>query len=393
MAKSITQRTLAGFTDAKVNAHYFEDLVNQLKNKPENFINKVSKTNYWKKDGNGDMKFDAIVGNPPYQMMATGEANGSDPIYHLFIDAACSLGEKVAFIHPARFLFKAGKTPKDWNEKMLNDEHYKVSQYWADSTDVFPTVDIKGGVAVTYWDKNKIFGKIGVFIAHESLKTALAKVLNKGKFETLTDSIYPQNKYEFSILYTDYPHYKNIIGSAGTDKRLRPNAFDKLDVFTEVKKDGDIAIHGLIKNKRVIRFINRKYIENSENLEKYKVLVPKANGSGAIGEVLSTPMVGEPMVGYTGSFIGIGAFDTMEEVENCMKYIKTKFARAMLGTLKVTQDNPRETWANVPLQDFTANSDIDWSKSIADIDRQLYAKYGLSEEEIAFIEKMIKTKE
>ena len=393
MAKKIAQRTLAGFTGAKVNAHYFEDLVNQLKNKPENFINKVSKVNYWKKDGNGDMKFDAIVGNPPYQIMASGDANGSDPIYHLFIDAACALGEKVSFIHPARFLFNAGKTPKDWNEKMLNDEHYKVIQYWANSADVFPTVDIKGGVAVTYWDKNKCFGKIGVYVAHEPLRTALEKVLDKGGFKTLTDSIYPQNKYEFSTLYSDYSHYKKIIGSDGADKRLRPNAFDKLDVFTEAKKDGDIAIHGLIKNKRVIRFINRKYIEDSENLEKYKVLVPKANGSGAIGEVLSTPMVGEPMVGYTGSFIGIGSFETKEEAENCMKYIKTKFARAMLGTLKVTQDNPRETWQNVPLQDFTATSDIDWSKTIPEIDKQLYSKYKLSAEEIDFIEKNVRAME
>ena len=126
------------------------------------------------------------------------------------------------------------------------------------------------------------------------------------------------------------------------------------------------------------------------NLDKYKVLVPKANGSGAIGEVLSTPMVGEPMVGYTGSFIGIGAFETQVESENCMKYIKTKFARAMLGTLKVTQDNPRETWLNVPLQDFTTNSDIDWSKSIPEIDKQLYKKYDLSPEEISFIESKVR---
>lgn len=390
MAKKIAQRTLAGFTGTKVNAHYFEDLVNQLKNKPENFISKVSKTNYWKKDGNEDMKFDAIVGNPPYQIMATGDANGSDPIYHLFIDAACKLGEKVSFIHPARFLFNAGKTPKDWNEKMLNDEHYKVVQYWANSGDVFPTADIKGGVAVTYWDKNKTFEKIGTFVAHEPLRTALEKVLAIKGFKSLTDSIYPQNKYEFSTLYKDYPHYKNIIGSDGADKRLRPNAFDKLDVFTENQSKGEIPIHGLIKNKRVIRFINSKYIEASENLDKYKVLVPKANGSGAIGEVLSTPMVGEPMVGYTGSFIGIGAFETQEEAENCMKYIKTKFARAMLGTLKVTQDNPRETWLNVPLQDFTTNSDIDWSKSVSEIDKQLYKKYGLSADEVEFIESKVR---
>lgn len=122
-----------------------------------------------------DMKFDAIVGNPPYQIMATGNANGSDPIYHLFIDAACKLGEKVSFIHPARFLFNAGKTPKDWNEKMINDEHYKVVQYWANSGDVFPTVDIKGGVAVTYWDKNKTFEKIGTFVAHETSSNCFGK--------------------------------------------------------------------------------------------------------------------------------------------------------------------------------------------------------------------------
>lgn len=397
MAKRIAQRTLAGFTGTKVNAHYFEDLVNQLKNKPENFISKVSKKSYWLRHSErseesmeDNMKFDAIVGNPPYQIMATGEANGSDPIYHLFIDAACKLGEKVSFIHPARFLFNAGKTPKDWNEKMLNDEHYKVVQYWANSGDVFPTVDIKGGVAVTYWDKNKTFEKIGTFVAHEPLRTALEKVLAIKGFKSLTDSIYPQNKYEFSTLYKDYPHYKNIIGSDGADKRLRPNAFDKLDVFKENQSKGEISIHGLIRNKRVIRFINSKYIEASENLDKYKVLVPKANGSGAIGEVLSTPMVGEPMVGYTGSFIGIGAFETQVEAENCMKYIKTKFARAMLGTLKVTQDNPRETWLNVPLQDFTTNSDIDWSKSVLEIDKQLYKKYGLSAEEISFIESKVR---
>ena len=79
-----------------------------------------------------------------------------------------------------------------------------------------------------------------------------------------------------------------------------------------------------------------------------------------------------------------------DETENFMKYIKRKFARAMLGTLKVTQDNPRETWLNVPLQDFTTNSDIDWSKSVSEIDKQLYKKYGLSEDEIKFIESKVK---
>lgn len=395
MAKKIAQRTLAGFTGTKVNAHYFEDLVNQLKNKPENFISKVSKTNYWKKDGNGDMKFDAIVGNPPYQIMATGEANGSDPIYHLFIDAACKLGEKVSFIHPARFLFNAGKTPKDWNEKMLNDEHYKVVQYWANSGDVFPTVDIKGGVAVTYWDKNKVFEKIGTFTSYPELNGIKKKAAPTEEINSLMSIMYNQTNFDLDVLLKEHPDYIKGIGSEGKDRRLEKNIFDKIPLFTEEKSnEDDIKILGVIKNKRCYRFIPRKYLDIShENLMKYKVLVPRSNGSGAIGEVLSTPILGEPILGYTRTFLGIGAFDSKEEAENALKYVKTKFARTMLGILKITQDNPIETWRLVPLQDFTKNSDIDWSKSVSEIDKQLYKKYGLSLEEIAFIEKNVRVME
>lgn len=397
MAKKIAQRTLAGFTGTKVNAHYFEDLVNQLKNKPENFISKVSKTNYWKKDGNEDMKFDAIVGNPPYQIMATGDANGSDPIYHLFIDAACKLGEKVSFIHPARFLFNAGKTPKDWNEKMLNDEHYKVVQYWANSADVFPTVDIKGGVAVTYWDKNKAFEKIGTFTSYPELNGIKKKAAPTEEINSLMSIMYNQTNFDLDVLLKEHPDYIKGIGSEGKDRRLEKNIFDKIPLFTEEKSnEDDIKILGVIKNKRSYRFIPRKYLDIShENLMKYKVLVPRSNGSGAIGEVLSTPILGEPILGepilgYTRTFLGIGAFDSKEEAGNALKYVRTKFARTMLGILKITQDNPIETWRLVPLQNFKTNSDIDWSKSIPEIDKQLYKKYGLSAEEISFIESKVR---
>ena len=121
--------------------------------------------------------------------------------------------------------------------------------------------------------------------------------------------------------------------------------------------------------------------------------MPKSNGSGAIGEVLSTPLCGQPLCGHTQSFISIGAFNTQQEAESCLKYIKSKFARACLGILKVTQDNKKSTWKYVPLQNFTAESDIDWSVSIKEIDQQLYKKYGLSNEEIAFIESHIREME
>lgn len=393
MAKKIAQRTLAGFTGTKVNAHCFEDLVNQLKNKPENFISKVSKTNYWKKDGNEDMKFDAIVGNPPYQIMATGNANGSDPIYHLFIDAACKLGEKVSFIHPARFLFNAGKTPKDWNEKMLNDEHYKVVQYWANSGDVFPTVDIKGGVAVTYWDKNKTFEKIGTFVAYDELRTILKKVL-ESNFKTFADLVYTRTLYRFTdVLYKENP-WAESRPSKGHLYDMSSNALDMFPelFFDEKPNDGKeyARIYGLANKKRSYKWIKKAYVKIPDNFDFYKVLVPAANGSGAIGEVLSTPVIGQPVIGHTETFLSVGKFNTQEEAENCMKYIKTKFARAMLGTLKITQHNIQETWLNVPLQDFTTNSDIDWSNSVSEIDKQLYKKYGLSAEEISFIESKVR---
>ena len=127
-----------------------------------------------------------------------------------------------------------------------------------------------------------------------------------------------------------------------------------------------------------------------ENILHFKVILPKSNGKGEFGEVLSTPIVVQPYVGYTGTFIGLGTFKTEIEAYAMLKYIKTKFARAMLGILKVTQDNPKAMWSKVPLQDFTDNSDIDWSKSVHEIDLQLYKKYGLDDDEINFIETKVK---
>ena len=103
----------------------------------------------------------------------------------------------------------------------------------------------------------------------------------------------------------------------------------------------------------------------------------------------SSPLIGKPSVGATQTFISIGAFDNIEEAERALKYIKTKFARTMLGILKITQHNPPAKWQKVPLQDFTQNSDIDWSKTISEIDYHLYKIYQLSDEEIAFIEEKV----
>jgi type II restriction enzyme len=182
--------------------------------------------------------------------------------------------------------------------------------------------------------------------------------------------------------------------SKGHDYEVVTNIFSKLpNIFIDEKTTDNenwLGFVGLIGNKRFTKYIKRKYIRPHENLDKYKVILPKSNGSGAIGEVLSTPVIGTPVIGHTQSFISIGALETEREAENLLKYIKSKFARTMLGILKITQDNKKKTWKYVPLQDFTSKSDIDWTKSIPDIDQQLYKKYGLDKSEIDFIESHVK---
>ena len=116
-----------------------------------------------------------------------------------------------------------------------------------------------------------------------------------------------------------------------------------------------------------------------------------SNGSGTFGEALTPPFLGFPKDGATETFISIGNFDSKNEASNLIKYITTKFLRLLLSTKKVTQGNKNnKVWTNVPLQDFTDQSDINWNVSVDEIDRQLYKKYGLDSKEIDFIESHVK---
>lgn len=335
------------------------------------------------------MRFDFVVGNPPYQQEK--EDNGRQPpVYDRFMDATYNVSDKVLLITPARFLFNAGQTQKEWNKKMLSDSKLKVLMYEQDSSKVFPNTDIKGGIAITYRSKEDEFGAIGVFTPIPELNSILHKVKEKID-KSLAEIIYAPTKFDLDTLYKDHPDFKSLIKADGKDKLLRTNIFERLSVFYSSKADDDIAVIGLISAKRTWRYIKRCYIDDSnEQLNKWKVLLPKSNGSGTLGELLSTPLIAKPLEGYTQTFIGIGAFETEEEAQAAYKYVVSKFARTMLGVLKITQDNPPEKWKYVPLQDFSSSSDIDWSQSIQSIDSQLYDKYGLSEEERNFIETHVK---
>lgn len=341
------------------------------------------------------MKFDFVIGNPPYQ--EDTKDTSDKPVYNLFMDAAYNISNKVELITPARFLFNAGKTPKLWNEKMLSDTHLKVLNFQQNSSSAFPNTDIMGGICITYRDTSKNYGAIGVYSAFHELNSIKKKVHAHQGFKTLDDEIIPQNCWNLESLYKDHPELKNKIGSAGREKRLTTSIFTTVkDIFSEEENGDDLKVLGLINNKRTYRYVSKKYIAtNHKNINSWKVILPASNGSGAIGEVLSTPLCGTPLCGtpfcgYTQSFIGIGSFSTEQEAQACLKYIKSKFARTCLGILKITQHNHKGTWKYVPLQDFTPNSDIDWSQPIPQIDQQLYKKYGLDQSEIDFIETHVK---
>lgn len=344
-----------------------------------------------------DMKFDAVVGNPPYQRKQEKTSDGQ--IYNLFMDAGYSISPRCVFITPAKFLFNAGNTPKSWNEKMLSDTHLCVDMYYPDVKSVFGSVNFEGGIAITYRDIFVESGEIGFYLPFKEMISIKDKVKDK-TIKNICSIIYSPESYKFTqLIHKDFPELKNKL-SLGHENDIVTNIFKKIpNIFlTEKNDDNYIEFYGLESKKRTTRWIDAKYVSNHNNLKYYKVLVPKSNGSGAIGKNSKTSIIGEPvtvkpMCGHTQSFISIGAFETYNEAEALCKYIKTKFVRTLIGLKKVTQDNKTAVWANVPLQDFTEKSDIDWTQPISDIDNQLYRKYNLSEEEIAFIESMIKPME
>ena len=346
------------------------------------------------------MKFDVIIGNPPYQEEVEGDNKQfATPVYNLFIDESQKVAERVELIHPARFLFNAGATPKKWNDKMLKDEHLKVLHYFSNSMDVFPNTNINGGVVITYWEKSCKFKPIGAFTPFDSLSSIKDKVINNN-FYSFSEIVYPRDLYMFDeCLYDDFP-YLDGRQSKGHRYDVGSNIMDLFgEIFDDEDPQNDLEYSRLLgryNNTRTYKWLKKKYLKRPDNFDSYKVVIAKADGAaGQIGKPIPAQICGRPVIGLpsdsqTASFISIGNFKELNEAESCKKYIQTKFARALLGVLKVTQSLTKDVWAYVPLQDFAPSSDIDWSKSIAEIDEQLFDKYGLDEQERNFIRTKVK---
>jgi type II restriction enzyme len=341
------------------------------------------------------MKFDFCIGNPPYQEESQAETTRMLPVYDKFMDAAYKISDVVELITPARFLFNAGQTQKMWNEKMLSDKHLKVLYYEPNATRVFANTDIKGGVAVTCYNKNQEFEPIGIFVPWEELTSIRMKAGAKTPSDSLTDIAESSPTYDLKNLYKDYPDYKKYVADNGRHSQLKTNVLNINPIFTEKpSNDDDLKIYGLVDGKRGYKYCRKQYIKQAhKSLSKYKVLIPKAVGSGQLNDTFPEIFVVGKNAGFTQTYISIGMFDTEEEAKCLEKYIKTKFCRVLLYVLKVTQDNLPAVWRYIPKQDFTSSSDIDWSVSIANIDKQLYKKYGLTDEEISFIETNVKEME
>lgn len=391
MAKSITKRTLVGFRKAKVNTRYFEDLINQIKNKPQNFIEKMAKgRSFWKANDNDNMKFNAIVGNPPYQVMdGGGTGSSAQAIYNKFVDIARSIKPRyISMIMPSRWM-TGGKGLDKFRESMLDDKHIRVLHDYMDAHDCFPTVAIEGGICYFMWDKDSQ-GKCD-FISHTN-----GAVISTERYlsEDSTDVVI-RDAGALSIL-------AKVKSSNGNFSALvSPRNLFKIDVSC-LKSDyapSYYKVFGRFDGIRGLKFL-KSYETKDERAQKFlgkwKVFVSKADGAaGQLGNpvparIIGKTVLGDPMTICTETFLAIGPFINENEANNVSKYTETKFFRFLVGTRKL-KNMTQDTYSFVPLQDFTETSDIDWNKAISVIDQQLYTKYHLTNEEITFIEKMIKT--
>ena len=224
----------------------------------------------------GVMKFDYAIGNPPYQEDVENEGDRANPVYDDFMDASYDVADKVELITPARFLFNAGQTSKEWNKKMLNDPHLKVLEYTQKSNVIFSNTDLKGGVVITYRDSKKEFGKIGAFTSFKELNDILRKVLAVAKDAEFLDSIISsRGHYRFSDkLYQDYPKAAKCVGK-GTGNMLASNSFTGLDfLFLDKKPEGRkkvVKVYGRMGNRRVFKYLEAKYLEVNKYLETFNV--------------------------------------------------------------------------------------------------------------------------
>lgn len=401
MAKQITQRTLAGYSGTKINAHYFDNLINQLKNKPQQFIERILKPSYWKKGDVGKMKFDAIVGNPPYQENIGGASENSSlskQLFPTFIQNTIGLNSNyISLITPSRW-FTADAQDKSFirlREFVKENNHFSKIFNYPDNKLLFNGVEIAGGVNYYLYDKS-YNGDVEFTECYKENRNVTVRplfepnldiIISMNQLVNILNKVRESNNF---ISITIITKGRNAFGIVGKKSEL--SKITKSEKFTN-------SIEVRCAHEQIL-YTERKYVtKNIDLVDRWKVFTSKGNGGAGILSddkqvaILGKVYIGSPLSVCTDSLIPIGSFETEYEAINLKKYMSSKFFRFMVGILKVSQNLSQNVYQFVPMQDFTLSSDIDWSKSIPEIDKQLYSKYNLSKDEISFIEGKIKPME
>lgn len=319
-----------------------------------------------------NMKFDVIIGNPPYQLNDSGFGISAKPIYDNFILQAKALKPRyISVIVPARW-FAGGKGLDEFRDEMLHDDRLRIIHDYPQAFECFPGVQIKGGVCYFLWDReNRGLCKVTTHKDGKEFPPRVRPLLEKD-----CDSFIRYNE-AIPILHKVMSKNEETMFSYVSSRQ----PFGLSTTF-HGSKTGNIMLY----ENQGTSYINISDIEkNNSIVNKYKVYIPRAgSGSDAFPHpILGKPFVGKPNTACTETYIFIGPFKDEMECNNVVSYICTKFFRFLAMLKKVTQDTTRNVYSLVPLQDFSHP----WT------DEMLYKKYGLTDDEIAFIESMIRPME
>ena len=331
------------------------------------------------------MKFDVIISNPPYQLSDGGAQASAIPIYNKFVEQAKKLKPTyLCMIIPARWM-TGGRGLDEFRKAMLHDDSIQVLHDFADSSDCFSGVEIKGGIC--YFIRNEHYhGKCQIFRHRgDEIRESTRALIEDG------DEIFVREDRLISIKnkvnITNLSSFDTIVSSM-KPYGLRGDVFKDtskygLPVMSDVYVDGYYKVLGLLNLKRVYRFIPQDYPIPTKNdsLNKWKLFVTRNWGIGSFDDVPSQPVVAGPGELCTETFIEFGPFATKDEVENVLTYLQTKFFRAMVAIRKQDQGSSKAVYHYVPIQDFSKP----WT------DEELYKKYSLTSDEIEFIESQIKS--
>lgn len=391
MAKSITKRTLAGFRTTRVNAQYYPDLIKNISERPEAVVNTFRDgKHFWKINDNTNMKLDAIVGNPPYQVMDGGNGASATPTYNMFVDVSILLAPHcISMIMPSRWL-SGGRGLDAFRDKMLHDDRISVLHDFHNANDCFSNVEIKGGICYFLWEKRHHGDCLVASHRNGSIYKKTRPLLEDG-VETFIRSdeqisilykIREKQEPPFS-LWLNAGRYFGFHTKVEWDDELNgrlqtADGSDYIPVFSKPVsgKEVKVYIHG------GECWISRTNIpKNINDVDGYKVLLPRSGNPGSI--IIGKPKISEPGSCSSNTYVVALCPNrnlSKEEARNMLDYIKTKFFRFLVATKTTTQSMSLPAYTFVPLQDFSRP----WT------DADLYAKYGLSEEEISFIESMIK---